>query len=137
MYKSLPIFICWFIALVASAGSLFFSDVMMYTPCTLCWYQRVVMYPLVIILLVEIIKETNVAFYFAFPFSFIGLLISLFHNLLHYGIVSENISPCRLGVSCVTKYINLFGFITIPLLSFIAFSIITLILVVFLRNKNE
>ena len=125
----------WLISVVASAGSLFFSEVMEYPPCVLCWYQRIAMYPLVILLLVGSYRSVKEAFYFSLPIGLIGWIIAFYHNLLHFEIVPENASPCREGVSCSTVYIELFGFITIPMMSLLAFSIICLGLIYLKRKK--
>ncbi|MCO4793376.1 MAG: disulfide bond formation protein B [Bacteriovoracaceae bacterium] len=130
-----PVFICWIIAAISALGSLFFSEVMEFPPCVLCWYQRIAMYPLVFILLVGSFKPARVTFSFALPLVITGWIIALYHNLLHYEIVPETASPCLEGVSCSTVYINWFGFITIPMLSFISFSIILGILIN-LKRKN-
>ena len=132
------VFSAWLVAVVAFLGSLFFSQVMEFQPCVLCWYQRIAMYPLVFILLIGGLDRLDSVFIFSFPFAFIGWLIALFHNLLHFEIIPETISPCLEGVSCSTVYIEWAGFITIPLLSFLSFSLICILLIVFKRNfKNE
>ena len=128
------LFFAWFISLVAALGSLFFSDIMEFVPCTLCWYQRIAMYPLVIILLLGILYSSRSALLYAFPFVVLGWLMSLYHNLLHYGIVPESASPCVQGVPCSTKYIEWLGFLTIPMLSFISFSLIAILLYLFKKR---
>ncbi len=136
--KSLLFFyIAWLVAAIATLGSMFFSEVMKYTPCSMCWYQRIAMYPLVMILLIgawKSIKETTL---FATPFVLIGWLIALYHNLLHYKIIPESAAPCVQGVPCSTIYINWFGFITIPILSLTAFTIIGVLLILEKRNRNH
>lgn len=122
------IFFAWLVALVATLGSLFFSEVMEFIPCTLCWYQRITMYPLCIILLIGLLNKDNQVNSYAIPFSLVGLLLALYHNLIHYEIISEEASPCVAGVPCSTKYIEWLGFITIPFLSFVAFTFITILL---------
>lgn len=117
--------IAWVIALAATIGSLYFSEVAGYAPCILCWYQRITMYPLVVFLLVAIVrKDQNIAAY-VLPFTIIGGLISVYHNLLYYNVLEESEASCRFGVSCTTKFIEWFGFVTIPLLSLLAFAAIT------------
>lgn len=128
---------CLIIASIATLGSLFFSDVMGYMPCVLCWYQRIAMYPLVILFLVGIFQSTKSTIYFTLPLVSIGLLISTYHNLLHYGIIPEAASPCRSGVPCSTVYINWLGFITIPMLSALAFGAILIILIILLKRKTH
>ncbi len=116
--------IAWLQALVATLGSLFFSEVMQLPPCKLCWYQRIVMYPLVWILGVGIYKKDKNSVIYALPLAVIGLLIAVYHNLLYYGVIPESLAPCTLGVSCTTKFFEWFGFVTIPLLSLAGFVVI-------------
>lgn len=133
--SSFLIFFCWLVSLIATAGSLFFSEVMEFPPCVLCWYQRIAMYPLVMIFLVGAFRGARETFSFSFPLVVIGWLIAIYHNLLHYEIVPETASPCREGVLCSTVYIEWLGFITIPMLSFLAFTIIGCLLLVLKRNN--
>lgn len=128
------LFSCWTIAFIATAGSLFFSQVMGFPPCELCWYQRIFMYPLVIFFIISLISLDGSAFKYSLPLVILGWLTALYHNLLHYGIVPESASPCREGVSCADIWINWLGFITIPMMSFIAFSLILIILTIFYRR---
>ena len=130
------LFLAWLVAAVATVGSLFFSEVMKFTPCVLCWYQRIAMYPLVIVLLLGLFpgqgKEWDKGvFRYALPFGAIGWAIALYHNLLHYGIVPESASPCVAGVPCSTVYIRLLGFLTIPMMSLIAFTLVLAFLALF------
>ena len=128
------IFGAWLISCVSMGGSLFFSEVMEFPPCILCWYQRIAMYPLVAIFMVGLFPLSKEVFKYSAPFVALGWLIALWHNLLHLGIIEEDLSPCREGVSCSTVYINWMGFITIPLLSFVAFSLLGIILFIFYRR---
>jgi disulfide bond formation protein DsbB len=89
------------------------------------------MYPLVLILLVGILKKDKKLYRYVLPLSIIGILVSGYHNLLYYKIIPENIAPCINGISCTTKFIEYFGFITIPFLSFTAFVIITVSMLVY------
>lgn len=113
-------------ATIAMVGSLYLSDIAGYPPCLLCWYQRIAMYPLVLIFIVGIRRGDKAAWYYAAPLAFIGWLISVYHNLLYFKIIPESIKPCQAGISCTTKYIEWFGFVTIPFLAFVGFSIILL-----------
>jgi disulfide bond formation protein DsbB len=111
----------WSIALVATLGSLFFSEVMGLPPCILCWYQRIAMYPLVVVIGVGILlRDARVTLY-ALPLALAGLALSVYHNLLYYGFVPESITPCAEGVSCTTVQIEWLGFVTIPLMALVAF----------------
>ena len=125
----------WIIALVATVGSLFFSEVMNLPPCVLCWYQRIAMYPLVLIIGVGIVLRDARLKYYALPVSVGGLLIAIYHNLLYYGILPDSIAPCTQGVSCTSVQIEWLGFITIPLMALTAFVSISLCLA-FYKTKE-
>jgi disulfide bond formation protein DsbB len=125
-----------FFALVATSGSLFFSEVMNLPPCVLCWYQRIFMYPLVFIFALGLFRMTKETFVHGLLLSLIGLVIAIYHNLLYYGIIPESITPCTTGVSCTSRQIEWLGFITIPLLSLIAFILITVTCIFALKNKE-
>lgn len=131
------LYIAWLQALVATLGSLFFSEVMKFPPCSLCWFQRVAMYPLVAVIAVGILKKDKTVWQYVLPLSVIGWLIAVYHNLIYYHIVSENLVPCAEGVSCTTKFFAWFGFITIPLLSLIAFTVITTCMLIFKKEQEK
>ncbi len=118
------IFICWLIAMIATLGSLFFSEIMGLIPCELCWYQRIFIYPLAIILLIGLHPLDTGVVRYALPLAIIGLLFTVYHTLLFYGLIPENLQPCREGVSCTDDSMVLMGFLPIPLLSLAAFMVI-------------
>ncbi len=122
------IFICWLIAMVATLGSLFFSEIMGLIPCELCWYQRIFIYPLAIILLIGLHPLDTGVVRYALPLAIIGLLFTVYHTLLFYGLIPENLQPCREGVSCRDDSMVLMGFLPIPLLSLAAFIVIITLL---------
>lgn len=123
--------------LVATLGSLFFSEVMELPPCVLCWYQRIAMYPLVAILAIGIIRKSLDIAWFVLPLSITGLAISVYHNLLYWKIIPESIAPCMAGVSCTTKFFEWMGFITIPFLALSAFVVINVCMFVFIKTNNK
>jgi disulfide bond formation protein DsbB len=126
------------VAVLAMGGSLYFSEILKLAPCVLCWYQRICMYPLVPILAVGIWKKDKNLPYFVLPLSIIGMIISIYHNLLYYKIIPESLAPCTLGVSCTTKQLEWLGFITIPLLALTAFITITALTLLYLKtSKNK
>lgn len=127
-------YLAWLQSLVAMLGSLFFSEVMKLPPCSLCWYQRILMYPLVFILATGILLEDKRVKYYVLPLSILGLLIAFYHNLLYYNIIPEAIVPCSTGVSCTSRQLTWLGFITIPLMSLTAFFNITVAM--FLYKKE-
>lgn len=131
------IFSAWIISAVATLGSLFFSEVMMLPPCILCWYQRIAMYPLSILLFVGLLKIDRSLFRFTAPLALIGWAIAVYHNLLYYKILPESASPCVKGISCTTVQLEWLGFITIPLLSLIGFTLILACLLFFRKNYEN
>lgn len=133
--KLLP-YLAWFIALLASVGSLFFSEVMQLPPCVLCWYQRIAIYPLVLIIGTGIITRDRRMKNYALPLCLIGLAVSIYHNLLYYGAIPESITPCTEGVPCNAVQIEWLGFITIPLLGLGAFVCLALCLL-FYKTKEK
>ncbi len=122
-------YVAWVIALVATVGSLFFSEIMDLPPCLLCWYQRIAMYPLVLIIGSGIITRDERMKNYALPICLIGLAISTYHNLLYYGLIPESITPCTKGISCTSRQIEWLGFITIPLMALTAFVGVSLCLI--------
>ncbi len=134
------IFISWLISMLSTLGSLFFSEIMGRIPWELCWYQRIFMFPLTIILLLGLHPlDTRVARY-ALPIAGIGLLFTIYHSLLFYDLIPENLQPCRQGISCSDDSMVLFDVLPIPLLSLAAFITIIILLLkahVFLRQDNK
>ena len=128
------VFASWVIAVVATLGSLFFSEVMGLKPCVLCWYQRIFMYPLVLILLVGMYPLDEKVVRYALPVACIGWLFAIYHYLLYSGYIPENLQPCDKEASCAEVNLELFGFITIPMLSILSFTSIIVFLVVYRRR---
>jgi disulfide bond formation protein DsbB len=121
---------------IAMVGSLFFSEIMKLPPCTLCWYQRIAIYPIVFITALGIIRNDKKLSVYVLSLSIPGLVISLYHNLLYWKIIPESIAPCTFGVSCTTKFFEWFGFISIPFMTLMAFIVITVLAIISL-NKNK
>lgn len=131
------VYLAWIQALVATLGSLYFSEIRHFTPCTLCWYQRILMYPLVIIIAVGILRKDKKLYQYVLPLSILGAVIAFYHVLLQGGILPENVAPCALGGSCLTKYTGYFGFITIPVMSLTAFLVITACMLILKRYNQK
>jgi disulfide bond formation protein DsbB len=128
------LFLCWLVVSVSVLGSLFFSYVMEFPPCVLCWYQRIFLFPLVLILAVGLFPLDKKVVKYALPLAVAGWLTAAYHNLLYVGIIPESIQPCSKGVSCTEEYINLFGFLSIPMLSLLSFTTIIALLIIFYRR---
>ncbi len=131
------LFAAWLLVTAASLGSLFFSEVMELPPCTLCWYQRILMFPLPIVLFMGLFPFDAKAVRYGLPLAFAGWSVAAYHMLLHVGIIPESVSPCSQGVSCKTKYLDILGFVSIPLLSLVAFSSVVGMLLVLRKRLSR
>lgn len=114
------------ISTAAIFGSLFFSEVMKFPPCNLCWYQRILLYPVALLVLTGIYLNSKDTNRFIAPFAWIGLAIAAYHNLVYYKII-EVIVPCTESAPCTAQQLNYLGFITIPLLSVSAFLLLSVV----------
>lgn len=131
------LFAAWLLAALSTLGALFFGEVMQLPICNLCWYQRICMFPLALILPfglfpfdVRVVRHT-------LPLAITGGLIALFHQLLVAGVIPESIKPCVQGVPCSETVARWFGFVTIPLLSVASFAaIIFLLILTHLRGSR-
>jgi len=128
------LFSAWVLVTVSTLGSLFFSYIMEFAPCVLCWYQRICLFPLVIILARGLFPLDKRVIEYSLPLAIAGWITAFYHNLLYSGIIPQDLQPCSKGVSCTEKYIDLFGFLTIPMLSLISFSIIITLLILLKRR---
>jgi disulfide bond formation protein DsbB len=117
----------WVVAVVATLGSLYFSEILNYLPCKLCWYQRILMYPLVIILGIAAVRKDAKQVMYVLPLSVWGMGISLYHYLMQKTSWFKEAATACGPVPCDVDYINWLGFVTIPLLALIAFTLITII----------
>lgn len=127
----------WVVALSATMGSLYFSEIRGYEPCELCWIQRIFMYPLVLIIGIAYLQRNARIAMTTAVLSIIGGAISLYH----YGIqkvdfLSDSAPACG-RVSCTGEYINLFGFMTIPFLALTAFALIAVSSLLVLKALKE
>ncbi len=131
------LFCCWLLVSLSTTGSIFFSSVMEFAPCVLCWYQRICLFPLVLILGTGLISLDKQVVKYSLPLAIAGWLIALYHTLLYSGIIPESIQPCSQGVSCTEEYIDIFGFITIPMLSLLSFSTVIALLLILQRRISR
>ena len=115
------------IAVGATFGSLYFSEIRNFVPCEYCWYQRIAMYPLALILLIATIRRDKNIIPYALSLSLSGLALSVYHYQLQ--LFPEQSSSCGLDASCTYRWIEVFGFITIPLLALTSFAFISMILI--------
>ena len=105
-------------------GSLYYSEIAGFVPCTLCWYQRILMYPITLIALVGILSRDDALPKYVLPLSVAGMGLSTYHYLIQLGVISHS-AVCAVGVPCGLRYVNYAGFVTIPLMALTAFVLIT------------
>jgi len=131
------VYVAFIQSITATLGSLYFSEIKHFTPCVLCWYQRILMYPLVLIILVGILRKDKLLYQYVLPLSITGWFVAFYHVLLQKGVLPESVAPCTLGASCTIKYTGYFGFLTIPMMSLLAFSVITICMLIYRHYKSK
>jgi disulfide bond formation protein DsbB len=119
------LWLAFLVAAVATGGSLFFSEVAHFVPCELCWFQRICMYPLSITTLLMALADDHRAARYLLPLPLVGAGVSTYHLLVENGAVKQT-QACLVSApgGCATKWINEFGFVTIPTLALIAFALV-------------
>jgi disulfide bond formation protein DsbB len=121
--------LAWLVALVATAGSLYFSEVAGYLPCNLCWYQRIAMYPLSLLLGIAVLRKDRAIKFYAVPLAAAGACISLYHFLYEH-FPELDTGACSTTLPCTFVWFKVFGFVTLPFmaLSGFCFIIVSLLL---------
>lgn len=127
----------WGVALVATLGALFIGEVMGMTPCLLCWYQRIFMFPLALILGMAAFAEDRRGAVYAMPLAMGGAVMAGYHSALIAGWVPKWWVPCGTGPSCSEQSLEILGGIQIPWLSLAAFGAIAILLFVYLRKTRS
>ncbi|MBU1666747.1 MAG: disulfide bond formation protein B [Gammaproteobacteria bacterium] len=123
------VFLAWLLTTTSTLGAFFLGEIMGYTPCLLCWYQRICMFPLVFVLAAGLFPFDAKVIRYALPLAITGWLLAAYHLALVNGLIPESAQPCRRGVPCSDLTVSWFGFINIPLLSLLAFSFIIAMLI--------
>jgi len=135
------LFLAWVTALLATAGALFLGEVMGMTPCVLCWYQRIAMFPLALILGIGLLESDHRSIRYAWPLAGVGTAIAAWHCLVFWGVVAEGLAPCGPGASCADAQLQVVGIVSvlvpIPLLSLIAFALIAVLLWIASRKVSR
>lgn len=129
--------LAFIVALVSSLGSLFYSDILGYEPCKFCWFQRIFMYPQVIFLGIALWRKEWNLYYHSIVFSVIGGLLALNHYILQT--TGSSILPCSAvgySVSCSKVFVMHLGYITIPLMAFSGFLLMTLAMVFWKQTRE-
>lgn len=131
------LFLAWTASLISMFGSLYFSEIREFEPCKLCWYQRILMYPFVVLLGLAVIKRDYKITFYTMVLSAIGICTSLYHYSVQKFPFLSNKAPSCGRVPCTGEYINWLGFITIPLLALIGFTIIFICSFIIWRQTKE
>jgi disulfide bond formation protein DsbB len=126
----------WIPALLAMIGSLYYSEIVHYQPCTLCWYQRIAMYPLVLILGIAAWRRDLGVRIYAIPLAAVGAAISAYHYLLEW-FPALDTGACTVGIPCTQVWFRQFGFVSMPLLALIAFLLVIAFLLLAIRRDVD
>jgi disulfide bond formation protein DsbB len=129
--------LAWLVVIAATAGALFIGEVMLMVPCQLCWYQRIFMFPLALILGMACFSEDRRGAVYALPLALGGTAMAGYHTLLVAGLIPKAWLPCSAGVSCADQRLEILNGIQIPWLSLAAFAAISLLLTLFLRKTSR
>jgi disulfide bond formation protein DsbB len=127
--EAVPLGLAAFVALVATGGSLYLSEIANLTPCELCWYQRIAMYPLVPVLAVAALRKDAGAWRYGLPLALPGAAISAYHVTIQW-MPALDAGTCGLGPPCTARYVAVFGFVSIPTMAGAAFLLIVALLLV-------
>lgn len=126
------------VSLVATSGSLFYSEIAGYEPCTLCWYQRILMYPQVLLFGLALKKKEKVIIDYVLGLSLVGLAIGIYHYLLQIDLVPSVVCDVvGYSASCTQRFEMEYGYITIPMMSLTAFLIITVSMILVRKFKKK
>ena len=127
------LYLSWAVALAATLGALFIGEVLGQAPCVLCWYQRIAMFPLALILGIACLRDDVGIWRYALPLALTGTAVALYHSGLYIGLIPEPVVPCsRSGPSCTDANMTVLG-VPLPLLSLASFSLIAAALAVAAR----
>ena len=113
------------VAAVSTAGSLWFSEVGGFPPCELCWYQRIAMYPLVVVLGVAVWRGDSDPRWRVLPMSVTGMGLSAYHYQLQ--LYPDQGSSCDVAAPCTQQWVDEFGFVSIPFMAFCGFAAVTVL----------
>ena len=119
----LALYLAWAIALAATLGALFIGEVLGQSPCVLCWYQRIGMFPLALILGIASFREDGGVRTYALPLALSGLALAAWHTGLYAGLIPEAVAPCtKDGPSCTDAAAMTVLGLPVPVLSMLSFA---------------
>jgi disulfide bond formation protein DsbB len=136
IFSGWPLWMAWVVALVATIGSLVYSEVIHFVPCRLCWFQRIAMYPLSVVLLVGALRREAAARFYALPLAAVGLAISTWHYLIQLNPSWEG-GACDPLNPCSARYVETFGFISIPFMAGVGFIVILILMLLDTTDRRD
>lgn len=136
-FRDHGLLVAFVVSLLATAGSLIYSDVIGYQPCKFCWFQRIFMYPQVLLMGIALWKKDQGMKLYGLVMSVIGAAIALFHYTGQLGLTPLPCSAVGISVSCSERFVLELGYITIPMMAFSAFALIAATLLLSLKKRGE
>ncbi len=127
-FEKYGLYCAWLVSFAALFGSLYLGEILDITPCNLCWYQRICIYPLVLILGIATYRHDKAVTIYAIPLALIGAAIALYHILYQYYPFFRSANVCGKEHQCAQPAYTFFNYITLPHLSLISFLLIALLL---------
>lgn len=129
--------LAFLVSLAAVLGSIFYSEIAVFAPCNLCWYQRVFMFPLPLVLSLALLRKEKFIAPYALLLAVTGSLIALYHNFIQYG--GSPLIPCSAisdaTAACTQRFVFEFGFVTIPFMSLSVFILVISLLIFVLKKE--
>jgi len=129
--------VAWIVATVATLGSLYYSEIADFVPCRLCWYQRICMYPLALVLGVATLRRDRGVRWYVGPLAAIGAVIAAYHSWIQAYPPSGGSSFCTLDAPCTERFVWEFGFVSLPFMAFIGFTFILAMMVLARRSADD
>ena len=131
------LFAAWLIALGSTLSALFIGEVMGQTPCVLCWFQRIFMFPLAVILAIACFGSDGAVWRYALPLAAIGAILAGWHTLLFTGLIPAALEPGGSGPSCSSENMTILGGVPLPILSLAAFAALIVLLLLVRKRVNS
>jgi disulfide bond formation protein DsbB len=134
--RPIRMWLAWLIASVSMAGSLYFSESANFPPCKLCWFQRIAMYPLALLLLIAALRRDDGVRYYVVPLASIGAAISAYHYLIEWR-PSLSTGTCEITAPCTVPWFRQFGFVSLPMMALCGFAAIISLLTLRPSDKES
>jgi disulfide bond formation protein DsbB len=134
--QRVALWLAWLVALVTMLGSLYFSEIAHFTPCKLCWYQRIAMYPLSIVLLIAAIRRDRRIGWYVVPVATVGALFAAYQTQLQ-AFPHQHSSFCTLSEPCSIRYVWEFGFVSLPFMALSAFVFVITMTIIAARSESH